>query len=196
MLKIGLTGGIGTGKSIVAEVFKLLGIPVYVSDKEAKRLMIESDEIRTKLMDRFGLDVYTENKTLNRKYLSDIIFNNPEALQDVNTIVHPVVRNDFQTWSEKQQSPYVIQESAILFDTGLYKNFDKIICVTADEKLRVKRVMSRDGVDANAVKERMKNQLDESLKIEKSDFVIYNNSDLILPQIMKIHESLLGVKLC
>ncbi|WP_282013791.1 dephospho-CoA kinase [Marinifilum flexuosum] len=196
MLKIGLTGGIGTGKSIVAEVFKLLGIPVYVSDKEAKRLMIESDEIRTKLMDRFGLDVYTENKTLNRKYLSDIIFNNPEALQDVNTIVHPVVRNDFQTWSEKQQSPYVIQESAILFDTGLYKNFDKIICVTADEKLRIKRVMSRDGVDANAVKERMKNQLDESLKIEKSDFVIYNNSDLILPQIMKIHESLLGVKLC
>ncbi|MCY1635287.1 dephospho-CoA kinase [Marinifilum sp. D737] len=196
MLKIGLTGGIGTGKSIVAEVFKLLGIPVYVSDKEAKRLMIESDEIRTSLTDRFGLDVYAENKTLNRKYLSDIIFNNPKALQDINSIVHPVVRNDFECWSEKQHSPYVIQESAILFDTGLYKNFDKIICVTASEELRVKRVMDRDGVDAYAVKKRMKNQLAESLKIEKSDFVIYNNSDLILPQIMEIHKELLGVKLC
>lgn len=196
MLKIGLTGGIGTGKSIVAKVFKLLGIPVYVSDKEAKRLMIESDEIRTSLIDRFGFDVYTENKTLNRKHLSDIIFNNPQALQDINSIVHPVVRNDFQSWSEKQQSPYVIQESAILFDTGLYKNFDKIICVTADEELRIKRVMDRDGVDANAVKERMKNQLAESVKVEKSDFVIYNNSDLILPQIIEIHKELLGVKLC
>lgn len=196
MLKIGLTGGIGTGKSIVAEVFKLLGIPVYVSDKEAKRLMIESDEIRTSLIDRFGIDVYTENKTLNRKYLSGIIFNNPKALQDINAIVHPAVRNDFECWSEKQQSPYVIQESAILFDTGLYKNFDKIICVTADEELRIKRVMDRDGVDANAVKERMKSQLAESVKIEKSDFVIYNNSDLILPQIIEIHKELLGVKLC
>lgn len=196
MLKIGLTGGIGTGKSIVAEVFKLLGIPVYVSDKEAKRLMIESDEIRTSLIDRFGIDVYTENKTLNRKYISGIIFNNPKALQDINAIVHPAVRNDFEYWSEKQQSPYVIQESAILFDTGLYKNFDKIICVTADEELRIKRVMDRDGVDANAVKERMKSQLAESVKIEKSDFVIYNNSDLILPQIIEIHKELLGVKLC
>lgn len=192
MLKIGLTGGIGTGKSIVAEVFKLLGIPVYVSDKEAKRLMIESDEIRTRLIDRFGTDVYFENKTLNRKHLSSIIFNNPKALQDINAIVHPVVRNDFQSWSENQQSPYVIQESAILFDTGLYKNFDKIICVTANEEIRIKRVMERDGVDANAVKERMKNQLDENVKIEKSDFVIYNNSDLILPQIMNIHEELSG----
>ncbi|WP_321515744.1 dephospho-CoA kinase [Marinifilum fragile] len=196
MLKIGLTGGIGTGKSIVAEVFKLLGIPVYVSDKEAKRLMIESDEIRTKLIERFGPDVYTMDHFLNRKYLADIIFNNPKALQDVNAIVHPVVRNDFQSWSEKQQSQYVIQESAILFDTGLYKNFDKIICVTADEELRVKRVMDRDGVDANAVKERMKNQLAESVKIEKSDFVIYNNSGLILPQIMEIHKELMRVKLC
>lgn len=196
MLKIGLTGGIGTGKTIVAEVFKLLGIPVYVSDKEAKRLMIESDEIRIKLIERFGADVYTKEGILDRKYLSDIIFNNPMALQDINAIVHPVVRNDFQIWSKKQQSPYVIQESAILFDTGLYKNFDKIICVTADEEIRIQRVMDRDGVDANAVKERMKNQLDESIKIEKSDFVIYNNSGLILPQIMEIHKELIGVKLC
>lgn len=192
MLKIGLTGGIGTGKSMVAEVFRLLKIPVYVSDLEAKRLMIESDEIRSLLVDRFGSEVYHENR-LNRKYLSDIIFNNPKALQDVNDIVHPVVRRDFENWSLKQQSPYVIQESAILFDTGLYRNFDRIICVTADENLRIQRVMSRDGVDANAVMERMKNQLAENIKVEKADYVIYNNSGLILPQIMKIHQEILAL---
>ncbi|WP_421919926.1 dephospho-CoA kinase [Marinifilum sp.] len=191
MLKIGLTGGIGTGKSMVAEVFKLLQIPVYVSDMEAKHLMVQSNEIRNQLIEKFGTEVYHHDLSLNRKYLSGLIFNNPHALQDVNAIVHPVVRKHFQEWSEKQQSPFVIQESAILFDTGLYKNFDKIICVTADEEIRIQRVMKRDGMDAKAVKGRMKNQLSESDKIEKSDFVIYNNSELILPQIMKIHDELL-----
>ncbi|NOU58951.1 dephospho-CoA kinase [Marinifilum caeruleilacunae] len=193
MIKIGLTGGIGTGKSIVAEVFKLIKIPVYVSDLEAKRLMVESDEIRSRLISRFGKEVYHENGALNRKFLADIIFNEPGALQDVNGIVHPVVRSDFQNWSERQQAPYVIQESAILFDTGLYKNFDKIICVTANEELRIQRVMDRDGVDRNAVMERMKNQLDEKIKIKKADYVIHNNTDLILPQIIRIHEQILAL---
>jgi dephospho-CoA kinase len=193
MLKIGLTGGIGTGKSIVAQVFKLLGISVYVSDIEAKRLMVESSEIRSQLIEKFGSGVYNKDLSLNRKYLSDIIFNNPQALKDVNAIVHPVVRNDFQTWSEKQHSQYVIQESAILFDTGLYKSFDKIISVTADEKLRIQRVKDRDGVNTGLVKERIKNQLDERVKIEKSDYVIYNNSELILPQIIEIHHKILSL---
>ena len=193
MLKIGLTGGIGTGKSIVAQVFKLLGISVYVSDIEAKRLMVESSEIRSQLIEKFDSGVYNKDLSLNRKYLSDIIFNNPKALKDVNAIVHPVVRNDFQTWSEKQHSQYVIQESAILFDTGLYQSFDKIISVTADEKLRIQRVKDRDGVNTGLVKERIKNQLDERVKIEKSDYVIYNNSELILPQIIEIHHKILSL---
>jgi dephospho-CoA kinase len=193
MLRIGLTGGIGTGKSIVAEVFKLLKIPVYVSDLEAKRLMLESNEIRTRLIERFGKEVYHENGALNRKYLADIIFNQPNALKDVNAIVHPVVRTDFQNWSEKQESSYVIQESAILFDTGLYRNFDKIICVTADSEIRIQRVMDRDGVERSAVLGRMKNQLDENVKVKKADYVIYNNTDLILPQIIRIHKEILSI---
>lgn len=190
MLKVGLTGGIGTGKSIIAKVFNLFNIPVYDSDLEAKRLMIESLEIRNQLISRFGSEVYHADSTLNRKYLSSIIFNNPQALQKVNGIVHPVVRKDFQSWSKKQHAPYVIQESAILFDTGLYKNFDKIVCVTANEELRIQRVMERDSVSRKSVKERIDNQLPESVKIEKADFVIYNNDELLLPQIVQIDNEL------
>ena len=191
MLKIGLTGGIGTGKSIVGKVFEMLGIPVYISDIEAKRLMSEDHEIREKLIERFGSEVYNSNKQLNRIHLANIIFKQPEALQEVNSIVHPVVRRDFKNWCEKYAHlPYVIQESAILFDTGLYKNFDKMITVTANDEIRIKRVMDRDSVSREHVEERMKNQLSEKLKVEQSDFVIYNNSELILPQIVKIDSEL------
>jgi dephospho-CoA kinase len=190
MLKIGLTGGIGTGKSIVAKVFTILGVPVYVSDIEAKRLMIEDVEIKNQLIEKFGVSVYNDNCSLNKKYLSDIIFTQPKALKDINAIVHPVVRKDFISWSQKQKAEYVIQESAILFDTGLYKNFDKTICVTANENLRIQRVMIRDGVDAELVKERMRNQLAENIKIEMADFVIFNNEELILPQIIQIDKQL------
>nr|WP_320120103.1 dephospho-CoA kinase [uncultured Marinifilum sp.] len=191
MLKIGLTGGIGTGKSIAAKVFKLLGIPVYVSDIEAKKLMNSNSLIREKLIAKFGAKVYTNNSILNRKYLANIIFNKPEALQEVNAIVHPVVRSNFEDWCKKKSNfPYVIQESAILFDTGLYKNFDKIICITADEDIRISRVMKRDGVSADLVNARIKNQIPEKEKIQKSDFVIYNNSELLIPQIIKIDKQL------
>lgn len=191
MLKVGLTGGIGTGKSIVAKFFKMLGIPVYVSDLEARQLMNSNSIIREQLLAKFGAEVYTKDSTLNRKYLANIIFNKPEALQEVNAIVHPVVRSNFVDWcKQKAEFPYVIQESAILFDTGLYKNFDKIICITADENIRISRVMKRDNVSADLVTARMKNQILEKDKIQKSDFVIYNNSELLIPQIIKIDKYL------
>jgi len=194
MLKIGLTGGIGTGKSIVGKVFSLMGIPVYISDIEAKRLINENLIIREQLVARFGKEVYLQNEKLNRKYLSDIIFNQPDALQDVNAIVHPVVREDFANWCKiNSEAPYVIQESAILFDTGLYKNFDKIISVTAQEDIRISRVTKRDSVSEESVKERIKNQIAESVKVKKSDYVIYNNTELILPQIIKIDTELRNV---
>jgi dephospho-CoA kinase len=190
MLKIGLTGGIGTGKSIVAKVFQLLGIPVYVSDYEAKRLMNANEEIRQQLISRFGADIY-QNDGLNKAKLASIIFKENEALKDVNAIVHPVVRKDFERWAREQiQAPYVIQESAILFDTGLYKNFDKIITVTANDETRIQRVIKRDHTKREMVEERMKNQLPEKEKVEKSDFVIYNNGELILPQIIEIDKKL------
>jgi dephospho-CoA kinase len=185
MLKIGLTGGIGTGKSIVAKVFDLLNVPVYVSDIEAKRLMNENTEIKKQLIAEFGSDVYV-NHQLNREYLAKQIFADKKALEKVNRIVHPVVRKDFEFWASQQTSVYVIQESAILFDTGLYKNFDKIITVTAEQELRIKRVMERDAVDREQVEARMKNQISEEEKFKKSDFILYNNTELLLPQILKI----------
>ncbi|MPQ47922.1 dephospho-CoA kinase [Marinifilum sp. N1E240] len=191
MLKVGLTGGIGTGKSIAGKVFSLMGIPVYISDIEAKRLMNENLIIREQLIAKFGKNVYLRNKQLNRKYLADIIFNQPDALKEVNAIVHPVVREDFTKWCEaNKEAPYVIQESAILFDTGLYKNFDKIICITAQEEVRISRVIKRDKVSEKSVKERIENQISEAVKVAKSDYVIYNNSELIIPQIISIDDDL------
>lgn len=191
MLKVGLTGGIGSGKSIVSKVFELLGIPVYVADVEAKRLMNSDPEIRSKLIAKFGSKAYGLTNELDRKFLADVIFKQPEALQEVNAIVHPVVRKDFERWmSEHGDSPYVVQESAILFDTGLYQFFDKIITVTADQEVRIKRVMQRDSASKEMVLDRMKNQLPEWSKIQRSDFVIYNNSELVLPQIIKIDQEI------
>lgn len=191
-LSIGLTGGIGSGKSLVADFFKLLGIPVYISDWEAKKMMQTNNLIRKDLIEAFGSAVYLESGELNRSELAEIIFNNKEALKKVNAIVHPQVRLHYQEWLLKQvDSPYVIQESAILFDTGLYKNFDKIITVTADKEIRINRVVERDSCTKESVLERMSQQISEKEKIAKSDFVIYNDSELIIPQIIAIHKQLL-----
>lgn len=191
MLKIGLTGGIGSGKSIVAKAFEMLGVPVYNSDLRAKHLMNTNPDIRKQLITCFGKGVYNGDSTINRKYLAERIFKNKESLSSINEIVHPVVRKDFATWCEENKNvQYVIQESAILFDTGLYKNFDKIITVSADEEIRIQRVVSRDSVSEDSVLERIKNQLAEEERINKSDFVIYNTSELILPQIDSIDKEI------
>jgi len=191
-LSIGLTGGIGSGKTLVADFFKLLGIPVYISDWEAKNLMQTNNSIRNDLIKAFGSRVYFESGELNRTELAKIIFNNKEALKKVNAIVHPEVRLHYKEWCVKHaDSSYVIQESAILFDTGLYKNFDKIITVTADKDIRINRVVERDSCTKESVLERMSKQISEEEKITKSDFVIYNNNELIIPQILRIHDQLL-----
>ena len=191
-LSIGLTGGIGSGKSLVADFFRQLGIPVYTSDIEAKKLMQTDDLIRLSLIEAFGKSVYLKSGDLNRAKLAEVIFSNNEALKKVNAIVHPQVRLHFQEWVLKQaEAPYVIQESAILFDTGLYKDFDKIITVTADEAIRINRVIERDSCTKESVLERMSKQISEQERIIKSDFVIYNNSELVIPQIIAIHNQIL-----
>lgn len=191
MLKIGLTGGIGSGKSIIGRAFEMMGVPVYVADLEAKKLMNSNDTIRNLLIDHFGAQVYDSNLYLNRKRLAEIVFNDSEALNIINSIVHPIVREDFKRWCDsKSHFPYVIQESAILFDTGLYKNFDKIITVSAEEDVRIQRVVERDLTSRKLVLKRIKNQLPESVRIERADFVIYNNTDLVLPQIDLINKQI------
>ncbi len=192
MLKIGLTGGIGSGKSVVGKIFQLLDIPVYIADIEAKKIMISNKTVQQQLIAAFGKKVYSSKNTINKTYLSSVIFNCPEALEQINAIVHPAVRSDFQQWCLLQKNaPYIIQESAILFDTGIYRQFDKTITVTANEKLRIQRVVQRDNITEKQVAERIKNQLSEEQRINKADFIIYNNTEMLIPQVLKIHQTIL-----
>ena len=161
---IGLTGGIGSGKSTIAGILKQLGYPVYLADPEASRLINRSVEIRNDLTGLFGADLYTPRGMLDKKLLADIIFKNPQALSQVNGIVHPRVIRDFQHWREQQNSPLVFFESAILFEAGLTRHFDFIICVTASEVTRLKRVILRDATNEDKVKERMQNQAADTEK--------------------------------
>ncbi len=192
MLKVGLTGGIGSGKSVVGKIFQLLDIPIYVADIEAKKIMHSNKTVQQQLITTFGKEVYTSENTINKAYLASVIFNRPDALEQINAIVHPAVRSDFQQWCLLQKNaPYIIQESAILFDTGIYRQFDKTITVTANEKLRIQRVMQRDNITEKQVAERIKNQLSEEQRINKADFIVYNNTEMLIPQILKIHQTIL-----
>lgn len=191
MILVGLTGGIGSGKSTIAKMFINLGVPVYFSDDHAKRLMITSKSVKSKLINEFGKDAYLNGK-LNRSYIANIVFNDKEKLKAINAIVHPAVGNSFKRWTRKQQSDYVVQENAILFESGSYKKFDVLITVTAPKQLRVSRVVVRDKVSKEQVLERMNNQLPDKEKMEKSDFVI-KNIDLAQTkkQVLNIHQKIL-----
>ncbi len=188
---VGLTGGIGSGKTTVANFFKELGIPVYIADTEAKALMNRSKVIKRKLIALFGENAYQDGK-LNREYLSQQIFNNKDLLQKMNAIVHPKVASHFKRWVKKQDAPYVISEAAILFENGSYKKYDYIITVTAPEQVRLKRVMSRDNSSEKKVKSVMDNQWKDEEKIKLSDFVIQNvNLEEVKAQVQQIHKKLL-----
>jgi len=188
MIKIAVTGGIGSGKSFVCEIFEKIGVPVFYADKSAKEIMDTDPEVRNELISYFGPEIFDANKNLNRSKLAKIIFNNKTELFKVNKIVHPLVRKEFEEWANKQNAPYVIEEAAIVFESGLAHLFDKIICVTAPLEIRIERVMKRDRLTHNKVLERMKNQESDEKKIEKSDFIILNdNKEMILPQIINIH---------
>ena len=173
MKVIGLTGGIGSGKTTIAKMFEEQGIPVYYADDEAKKLMNTSGEIRKKLISAFGEDSFLEGE-LNRAYLAEQVFNDPEKLKMINGIVHPEVDKHFKNWISGQESEIVIQENAILFESGKKDLFDVIITVTAPKELRIKRVVQRDQTTAEQVNARINNQMEEEEKIKNSDFVIEN----------------------
>lgn len=192
MLKVGLTGGIGSGKSTVAKVFEILGIPVYYADDSAKILMQTNELLKQQLIFHFGNETYLNGK-LNRSHLSSIVFNDKEKLALLNSLVHPVTIADAEDWFSRQTSLYVIKEAALLFESGATDGLHYIIAVTAPETLRIKRVMDRDSVKADEVKKRMTNQIDESIKNRLSDFVVVNDEQqMILPQVLKIHEELIN----
>ena len=170
---VGLTGGIGSGKTTVARMFANLGVPVYIADKEAADLMETSSEIRTEIIKLLGEQAY--NGTLpNRAFIADNVFVSSDKLARLNAIIHPRVQQHFLDWVRGQKAPYVIKEAAILFESGSYKNCDKIITVTAPLEVRIHRVVSRDGVTQQAVESRINHQWDESKKVALSDYVIEN----------------------
>lgn len=173
---VGLTGGIGSGKTTVAKFFYELGVPIYIADLEAKKLMLINTELKEKIIGLLGDEAYLDNE-LNRSYISNKVFNNKELLQELNSLVHPAVAKDFELWYKKQETAYVIKESAILFESGSYKNCDIIITVTAPLEERISRVVIRDNISKENVKARIKNQMSDDDKIAQSDFVI-NNFDL------------------
>lgn len=170
---VGLTGGIGSGKTTVAKQFQALGIPVYIADEEAKKLMNRSKIIKRKLIALFGDEAYKDN-TLNRPFLADKIFNNAENLEKMNAVVHPKVASHFKNWVKKQIAPYVLKESAILFENGAYKDCDLIITVTAPLELRKKRLLKRDNTTLEKIQAIINNQWSDESKISKSHFVITN----------------------
>ena len=191
MIKLGVTGGIGSGKTSVCNVFGILGIPVFSADEEAKKVMEVDTGIIMRLNAIAGHNIYTSG-TLNRAELARLIFNNRTMLEKVNSIVHPAVFSRFSEWVKKQSAPYVIMEAAILFESGGWKMVDRIITVTAPVEERIERVMRRSAITKEEVLERMKNQTSDSEKIKRSDYVIDNSENaMIIPAILNIHNTIL-----
>lgn len=189
---VGITGGIASGKTIVAKIFEILGYPVYYSDIRAKDLMNEDVVIKQGLLFLFGDEVYV-NDTLNRPYLAEKIFNSPSLREKVNSIVHPVVRKDFEIWTAQQNSLLVFQESALLFETGSYKSFDAVILVVADENLRIQRIVERDNISNEEAIKRIQAQLPDSEKRKRTKWVVENNEkQFVTQQILKLIEQLIA----
>ncbi len=191
MIKVGITGGIGSGKSTVCKVFRTMGIPVFEADQVARQLQNNDPGVRQEIINLFGPDVYLPDQTIDRKYLASIVFKNPLLLEQLTGIVHPAVQKAFYDWYKKQDSPYIIHEAAILFESGFYKIMDKTITVVTDEAQRIQRVMKRNNITLEAVKERIRNQWSDEDRMKLADFVIRNNDDeLIVPQIIDIDKKI------
>jgi dephospho-CoA kinase len=193
MLKIGLTGGMGSGKSTVAKVFEVLGIPVYFADDAAKRLMNEDEIVKQQILQLFGEEAYS-NDILNRKYIADIAFSNPAKLEKLNQLVHPATLKDAENWMLQQTTPYAIKEAALIFESGAQEQLDYIIGVYAPTPLRIQRTMQRDGISKEEVIARMNKQIDETIKMRLCNFIITNDEqELLIPQVTALHNKLLAL---
>ncbi len=191
MTRVGITGGIGSGKSLVCKVLSMFGIPVYHADAEARKLMETDPLLRGELIRLCGAEIYTSGR-LNRPLMSRLIFSNSDLLQAVNSVVHPAVAHDFDAWSARQSGyPYLVQESALLFESGAWERFDVVVLVTAPEAVRTARVLNRPGMTVEKIRAIVKNQLAEEEKIVRSHVVFHNDgNNLILPGIVALHTTL------
>lgn len=190
MKLIGITGGIGSGKSTIAKVFMSMGYPVYNSDLRAKEILETDQELIEAIQAHFGKKSYT-SQGLDRKRMASAVFSNPEKLALLNSIVHPAVGKDFEKWVSTKKTSFVLKEAAILFETGIYKSLDQTILVTAPIAKRIERVMKRDNITKQEVEARMKNQWSEEKKLQLADFVIDNSgAKLVIPQILSIIDSI------
>ena len=194
MKRIGITGGIGAGKSLVAEIIKAMGYPVYNSDERAKELTESNPKIKEGLIHLFGEEIY-QNDTLNKFALAQAIFSDDSQREKVNALIHPIVREDFNLWALVQNNSLVFNESAILFETGSYKNFDAIILVFAPIELRIQRIMKRDNCSENEVLKRMNSQFSDEEKYQLTEFRVLNDGQTpLLAQVEKIILNLLYPK--
>ncbi len=193
VLKIGITGGIGSGKTTVCRIFRELGIPVYDADSSAKRLMVENTELRAELLQLFGKEIFGNNGSLNRQWLSQLVFNNKELLKKLNALVHPAVHKDYEAWHLQQTGvPYTLKEAALIFETEGQKYLDKVIMVYSPEELRVKRVTQRDNVSPQEVYIRIKEQMPDYDKMLQADFIIFNDEQHpLIKQTHQIHQKLI-----
>jgi len=192
MIKIGLTGGIGSGKTTVAKIFELLGIPVYYADDAAKRIMNEDEELKTAIQKQFGKDAY-DNEGLDRTFLSAKVFTDPVQLEILNSLVHPATIRDAAKWMSQQKTSYTIKEAALIFESGSTEHLDYVIGVYAPTQLRIKRAMERNHLSHEEVTQRINKQLDENIKMKLCDFVIYNDEQhLLITQVIELHKKLLS----
>jgi len=193
MLRVGITGGIGSGKSTVSKIFEVLGIPVYYADDEAKRLMNEDEVLREQIISIFGKDIY-KDKQLNRANLAAVVFNNPLQLAKLNSIVHPATVADAENWMLQCSltgTPFAIKEAALIFESGAREMLDKVIGVFAPSTIRINRVIKRDGVTREQVIARMDKQLNETIKMRLCDYIVTNNEqELLIPQVIAVYEKL------
>jgi len=196
MLKIGITGNIGSGKTTVSKIFEVLGIPVFYADDEAKKVMVDDDILVNELKQTFGSESYFEDGTLNRKHIAGIVFNNEAELKKLNAIVHPAVFRAFDNWVPRfKNAPYVLKEAALLFESSSYKMCDKSIMVTSPLELRIERVILRDGLSRDEILNREARQFSEEKKLQLADYAIKNdNTELVIPQVLALHEQFLNIK--
>jgi len=191
MKKVGLTGNIGSGKSLVAQIFSTLGIPIYHAD-QASKCFLEDPGIVHRIREEFGSGILNRNNEVDRKFLAGKVFSNPDSLQKLNSILHPLVREDFRNWiTFHQNHPYIILEAAIIFETGFQSELDVVIHISCPQEMAIRRVIDRDGVTREEVLKRMQFQMEDKKKAALSDFVIRNDGlSMLIPQVVEVHRLL------